>query len=109
VRWSSSKSRSTVLLASGRSALNRSEASAALATERSELRARIATLTPRERDVLIGLVAGHPNKVIAFDLEISPRTVEVYRANVMAKMKAGNLSELVRMALIAGAMNSAGS
>ena len=96
-----------VLLASVRSALNRSEASAALATERAGLRARIATLTLRERDVLDGLVAGHPNKIIAFDLEISPRTVEIYRANVMTKMKAGSLSELVRMALIAGAINSA--
>jgi two-component system response regulator FixJ len=96
-----------VLLASVRSALNRSEASAALETERAELRSRIATLTHRERDVLDGLIAGHPNKIIAFDLEISPRTVEIYRANVMTKMKAGSLSELVRMALVAGVMKSA--
>ena len=95
-----------VLLASVRSALNRLEASAALETERAELRARIATLTHRERDVLGGLIAGHPNKIIAFDLEISPRTVEIYRANVMTKMKAGSLSELVRMALVAGLMKS---
>ena len=60
---------------------------------------RIAALTQRERDVLEGLVAGHPNKIIAFKLEISPRTVEIYRANLMTKMKAGSLSELVRMAL----------
>jgi two-component system response regulator FixJ len=90
-----------------RSALNRSEASAALETERAELRSRIATLTHRERDVLDGLIAGHPNKIIAFDLEISPRTVEIYRANVMTKMRAGSLSELVRMALAAGVMKSA--
>jgi two-component system, LuxR family, response regulator FixJ len=96
-----------VLLASVRSALNRSEASAALETERAELRARIATLTHRERDVLDGLIAGHPNKIIAFDLAISPRTVEIYRANVMTKMKAGSLSELVRMALVAGVVKSA--
>jgi two-component system response regulator FixJ len=96
-----------VLLASVRSALDRSEASAALETERAEIRARIATLTHREREVLDGLIAGHPNKIIAFDLEISPRTVEIYRANVMTKMKAGSLSELVRMALAAGAMKSA--
>jgi two-component system, LuxR family, response regulator FixJ len=96
-----------VLLASVRSALNRSEASAALETERAGLRARIATLTPRERDVLDGLIAGHPNKIIAFDLAISPRTVEIYRANVMTKMKAGSLSELVRMALVVGVMKSA--
>jgi two-component system response regulator FixJ len=96
-----------VLLASVRSALDRSEASAALETERAEIRARIATLTHREREVLDGLIAGHPNKIIAFDLEISPRTVEIYRANVMTKMKAGSLSELVRMALAASAMKSA--
>jgi two-component system, LuxR family, response regulator FixJ len=96
-----------VLLASVRSALNRSEASAALEAGRAELRARIATLTHRERDVLDGLIAGHPNKIIAFDLAISPRTVEIYRANVMTKMKAGSLSELVRMALVVGVMKSA--
>jgi two-component system, LuxR family, response regulator FixJ len=95
-----------VLLASVRSALNRLEASVALETERADIRARIATLTPRERDVLDGLIAGNPNKIIAFDLEISPRTVEIYRANVMTKMKAGSLSELVRMALVAGLMKS---
>jgi two-component system response regulator FixJ len=91
-----------VLLAAVRSALDRSEASAARDTERADIRARIATLTQRERDVLHGLVAGNPNKIIAFNLEISPRTVEIYRANVMTKMKAGSLSELVRMALSAG-------
>jgi two-component system response regulator FixJ len=96
-----------VLLASVRTALNRSEASAALETERAEIRARIAGLTHRERDVLNGLIAGHPNKIIAYDLQISPRTVEIYRANVMTKMKAGSLSELVRMALVAGTMTSA--
>ena len=95
-----------VLLASVRTALNRSEASAQLETERAEIRARIATLTNREHEVLEGLIAGHPNKIIAFDLSISPRTVEIYRANVMTKMKAGSLSELVRMALVAGVMKS---
>jgi two-component system, LuxR family, response regulator FixJ len=95
-----------VLLASVRTALNRSEASVQLETERAEIRARIALLTNREREVLDGLVAGHPNKIIAFDLSISPRTVEIYRANVMTKMKAGSLSELVRMALVAGVMKS---
>jgi two-component system response regulator FixJ len=95
-----------VLLASVRSALDRSEASAQLDTERAEIRARIALLTNREHEVLDGLVAGHPNKIIAFDLKISPRTVEIYRANVMTKMKAGSLSELVRMALVAGVMKS---
>ncbi len=95
-----------VLLNSVRTALNRSEASAQQETERAEIRARIATLTNREHEVLEGLVAGHPNKIIAFDLSISPRTVEIYRANVMTKMKAGSLSELVRMALAAGVMKS---
>jgi two-component system response regulator FixJ len=61
---------------------------------------RLATLSGRERDVLKGLVAGQPNKVIASDLGISPRTVEIYRANVMTKMKAGSLSELVRQVIL---------
>ncbi|MCB1461852.1 MAG: response regulator [Nitratireductor sp.] len=65
------------------------------------VRARIDLLTERERQVLIGLVKGLPNKSIAFDLEISPRTVEVHRAHLMAKMQAKNLPELVRMALSA--------
>lgn len=63
---------------------------------RREMASRLDSLSPRERDVLIGLVQGHANKTIAFDLDISPRTVEVYRANLMSKMKAGSLSELVR-------------
>lgn len=66
-----------------------------------ELAGRIESLSGRERDVLRGLVAGHPNKIIAYDLGISPRTVEVYRANVMTKMQAKSLSELVRMAISA--------
>ena len=68
---------------------------------------KLATLSSREREVLEGLVAGKPNKIIAFDLGISPRTVEIYRANVMTKMNAGSLSELVRMALLAGVLKSA--
>jgi two-component system response regulator FixJ len=67
-----------------------------------ELRSRFASLSPREREVLTGVVAGRPNKVIAFDLGISPRTVEVYRAGLMAKSGAGTLSQLVRMALALG-------
>ena len=61
---------------------------------------RLTLLSNRERDVLEGLVAGNPNKTIAYDLGISPRTVEIYRANVMTKMQAASLSDLVRMALI---------
>jgi len=64
--------------------------------------ALIASLSPREHEVLMGVVAGKANKVIALDLGISPRTVEVYRANVMTKTGAASLSELVRMALLAG-------
>ncbi|MGH6791340.1 MAG: response regulator FixJ [Methyloceanibacter sp.] len=63
--------------------------------------AKLASLSERERQVLEGLVAGHPNKTIAYDLGISPRTVEVYRANLMTKMQAKSLSELIRMAILA--------
>src|SRR5579863_1376011 len=71
--------------------------------ERTEYQRRIDSLSQRERQVLSGLVAGKANKVIAYDLDISPRTVEIYRAHVMTKMQAHSLSELVRMALVAGA------
>jgi two-component system, LuxR family, response regulator FixJ len=64
-----------------------------------ELAARLETLTPREREVLDLLVAGDPNKVIAYRLQISPRTVEIHRARVMEKMRARSLPELVRLAL----------
>lgn len=67
----------------------------------SAISARLASLSERERQVLEGLVAGHPNKTIAYDLGISPRTVEVYRANLMTKMEAKSLSELIRMAILA--------
>src|SRR6185503_14930020 len=63
---------------------------------------RLDSLTPREREVLELLVVGHPNKVIAHRLDISPRTVEIHRAHVMEKMQAKSLSEVVRMALAAG-------
>jgi two-component system response regulator FixJ len=73
----------------------------ALDAERLQVLERLATLSQREREVLDGLVAGHANKVIAFDLDISVRTVEVYRANAMAKLHARSLSEAVRMMTIA--------
>jgi two-component system, LuxR family, response regulator FixJ len=66
----------------------------------AEVRRRLELLSSREREVLDGLVAGKPNKIIAYDLGISPRTVEVYRANLMTKMQADSLSDLVRMVLI---------
>jgi two-component system response regulator FixJ len=68
--------------------------------------ARIASLSGRERQVMEGLVAGLSNKTIARDHGISPRTVEVYRANVMTKMQAASLSELVQLAMRAGAMKN---
>jgi two-component system, LuxR family, response regulator FixJ len=85
-----------------RSALTKQPVVAGRTPEEIAISERIESLSQRERQVLTGLVAGQPNKTIAFELGISPRTVEVYRANVMTKMQAGSLSELVRMALIAG-------
>ena len=70
--------------------------------ERSDIGARLGALTSRERQVLEQLVMGRTSKVVAHDLGISSRTVEVYRRNVMAKMDAGSLSHLVRMTLVAG-------
>lgn len=90
-----------ILISALRDALSRGEQTARRGQERSVVQERLDRLSPRERDVLNGLVAGKANKVIAFDLGISPRTVELYRANLMTKMQAGSLSELVRMALIA--------
>jgi two-component system, LuxR family, response regulator FixJ len=90
-----------VLLGSVRSAFTGGGSKQPRDGERAEIETRLAALTQRERQVLDGLIAGHPNKVIAHDLGISARTVEIYRANVMAKMQATSLSQLVRMALIA--------
>jgi two-component system, LuxR family, response regulator FixJ len=95
-----------VLLASVRSALKQQDGESKRRTERAEIEGKLASLSNRERDVLEGLVAGKANKQIAYDLGISPRTVEIYRANLMTKMKAGSLSELVRMALIVGVISS---
>lgn len=72
------------------------------ARETEVLRGRIASLTPRELEVMQALVVGHPNKVIAAELGISPRTVEIHRARVMEKLQAQSLSHLVRMALAVG-------
>ncbi len=73
--------------------------------QKAVIDSRLESLSNREREVLEGLVAGHPNKTIAYDLGISPRTVEIYRANVMEKMQAGSLSDLVRMALVGGLLD----
>src|SRR5712664_1038892 len=70
-----------------------------------DIAARVASLSPRERQVMNGLIAGLSNKLIARDYDISPRTIEVYRANVMTKMQANSLSELVRLAMRAGILN----
>lgn len=90
------------LLASVRSALKQQAGESKQRLERTEIDSRLAGLSNRERDVLVGLVAGRANKQIAFGLGISPRTVEIYRSNLMDKMQAESLSDLVRMALIAG-------
>lgn len=89
------------LLASIRAAVAEQTQAAEISGQGAEVCSRLGTLSARERQVLEGLVAGHANKVIAYDLEISPRTVEVYRANVMTKMQARSLSELVRMTILA--------
>jgi len=73
--------------------------------QKATINSHLESLSNREREVLEGLVAGHSNKTIAYDLGISPRTVEIYRANVMEKMQAGSLSDLVRMALLGGLLD----
>jgi two-component system, LuxR family, response regulator FixJ len=90
------------LLGAIRTALEARPAEAGDNSAKKDAEARLADLSPRERDVLQGLVAGKINKVIAHDLSISPRTVEVYRANLMAKTGARSMSELMRIALAAG-------
>ena len=88
------------ILAALRQAMDQGRDQIALAAERAAVAQRIDSLSTRERQVLNGLVAGQANKVVALELGISPRTVEVYRANLMSKMQASSLSELVRMTLM---------
>ena len=91
------------LIASVRRAIERSRARhAPVAGDPDAAGARFAQLTDRERDVLGLLIEGHPNKIIAYNLGISPRTVELHRARVMSKTNAASLPELVRLAIAAG-------
>ena len=90
------------LLRAIRDALEPQPAKPANDAAKRQAEARLVDLTPRERDVLRGLLAGKINKVIAHDLGISPRTVEVYRANLMAKTSVRSMSELMRIAIAAG-------
>ncbi|ANW03295.1 response regulator FixJ [Bradyrhizobium icense] len=85
-------------------ALRQAEAGARDEAMTQDIAARVAALSQRERQVMEGLVAGLSNKMIARDYNISPRTIEVYRANMMTKMQASSLSELVRLAMRAGAL-----
>jgi two-component system response regulator FixJ len=87
------------LIAAARRALAASQRMRQEGAAAADIAARMASLTPREREVLERLVAGLPNKTIAYDLGSSPRTVEVHRARVMEKMGARSLPELVRMAI----------
>jgi len=90
------------LLATVRRALAKAEGQREQASAAQNVTARVASLSTRERQVLELLVAGKANKVIAYELDISPRTVEIHRARVMDKMEAKSLSDLVRAALAAG-------
>ncbi|MBN9504875.1 MAG: response regulator [Altererythrobacter sp.] len=89
-----------VILGAIHQALARQAGDEEVQAERQAVRERLAALSPREREVMEGLVAGKANKAIAYDLAISARTVEVYRANVMMKMQVKTLSELVRLVTI---------
>ena len=91
-----------VLLATIRRCLDGLAQSESQQAEAKRINEILDQLSPRERDVLKGVVAGKPNKVIAHELGISPRTVEVYRANVMTKTRANAVSDLVRMAMVVG-------
>lgn len=92
----------TALLASIGVAFSRLDHSDARSLREAEAKVRVAVLTPREREVLIGLVNGFPNKTIAYDLDISTRTVEVHRANLMTKLEVHSLSDALRIAFAAG-------
>jgi two-component system response regulator FixJ len=97
------------ILASAESALGRLSEPREPDALAARAAARLEALSPREREVLEGLLAGLPNKSIAYDLGISPRTVEIHRARVMEKMGARSLSELVRLGLAAGLQPKSGA
>jgi len=91
-----------VILSSIEAALMRSQRSGGAGVVSGEIADRLTRLTPRERDVFQQLIVGHPNKVIAYNLGISARTVEIHRARVMEKMQVRSLPELVRLAIDGG-------
>jgi two-component system response regulator FixJ len=90
------------LLATVDTAFSRLAQDSAAAAQADQARAKIDALSPRERDVLMGLIEGRANKVIAYELDISPRTVEIYRANLMTKLSVRSLPEALRIAFAAG-------
>jgi two-component system response regulator FixJ len=90
-----------VLLSAIEHGIERLKRSAANQDRADEAAVRLQALTPREREVLDGLAKGLPNKTIAYDLGISPRTVEIHRANVMSKLDVRSLSEALRIAFAA--------
>ena len=90
-------------------AMRRNEGRAELARLAEQARAQLNALTPRERDVLNGLVEGQSNKVIAYDLGISPRTVEIHRANLMSKLAVHSLSDALKIAFTARMADLAGT
>jgi len=91
-----------VLLAAVEAAFERLDDAEGRAARAADAAVAVAALTGREQDVLKGLAQGSPNKTIAYDLGISPRTVEVHRANLMSKLKVRSLSEALRIAFSAG-------
>jgi two-component system response regulator FixJ len=93
------------VLAMVRSALDRRGQENRREAERSGIEQRLGILSDRERSVLQGLVGGAPNQTIAYDLGLNPRTVEVHRANIMTKMNARSVSDLLRMTLVAGVLD----